>query len=149
MRTISREIVGTFIFSKDKQLLLGKSRKGGVYQDQWIIPGGGIEDDETKLEAAIREMLEEVGIDITQFKVTPIDDSFTGESEKVLRDTHEKVLVKMTFYNYLVEADKNAAEIPIYCEDDIVEAAWYPISELSKLDLSLPTKMSLEKLGYL
>ena len=30
MRTIEREIVGGFIFSKDQKVLLGKNRKGGV-----------------------------------------------------------------------------------------------------------------------
>lgn len=149
MRTIHRDIVGTFIFSNDGQLLLGKSRKGGAYNDLWVVPGGGIEDGETKLEAAIRETIEEIGIDITPFEVKLLDAVLTGESEKVLRDINEKVLVKMTFYNFTVQADKPASDMAISCDDDIVEASWHPISELSKLNLSPPTKNTLQNLGYL
>lgn len=149
MRTIHRDVVGTFIFSNDGQLLLGKSRKGGVYDDMWLVPGGGIEEGETKLEAAIRETIEEVGIDITPFEVKLLDAVLTGESEKVLRDTNEKVLVKMTFYNFTVLADKPARDMAISCDDDIVEASWHPISALLKLNLSPPSKKILQNLGYL
>jgi 8-oxo-dGTP diphosphatase len=149
MRTIHRDIVGTFIFSNHNQLLLGKSRKGGVYKDSWIIPGGGIEEGETKLEAATRETIEEVGIDITPYEVKLLDTVLTGESEKVLRDTNEKVMVDMTFYNFTVHADKPAAEIVISCDDDIAEASWHPVSELAKLNLSPPTKTTLQNLGLM
>ena len=54
MRRIHRDIVGGFIFSSDSKLLLGKSRKGGVYAGNWIIPGGGIDEGETQLEALAR-----------------------------------------------------------------------------------------------
>jgi 8-oxo-dGTP diphosphatase len=130
-------------------MLLGKSRKGGVYKDAWIVPGGGIEEGETKLEAAKRETLEEVGIDISGFDVKLLDTVLTGESEKVLRETNEKVIVDMTFYNFTVHADKPSNEIAISCDDDIVEATWHPVSELSKLTLSPPTKTTLQNLGYL
>lgn len=149
MRTIHRDIVGTFIFSNDDQLLLGKSRKGGVYKDLWIIPGGGIEEGETKLAAATRETIEEVGIDISPFDTKLLDTTLTGESKKILRDTNEEVLVEMTFYNFIVRANKPAHEIAIRCADDIAEAMWHPITNLSKLDLSPPTKTTLQILGYL
>ncbi len=149
MRTIHREIVGTFIFSNDGYFLLGKSRKGGVYKDAWIVPGGGIEEGETKLDAAKRETVEEVGIDISDFEVKLLDIILTGESEKVLRDTGEKVSVKMTFYNFTVHANKPANEITISCDDDIVEAMWHPIKDLAELNLSPPTKTTLQNLGYL
>lgn len=149
MRTIHRDIVGTLIFSKDNQLLLGKSRKGGVYKDLWVVPGGGIEEGETKLQAAVRETLEEVGVDISPFEVRLLDTVLTGKSEKVLRDTNEKVLVDMTFHDFTVHAGKPASEIAINCADDIAEASWHPISGLSKLNLSPPTKTRLKNLGYL
>ncbi len=40
MRTIQREIVGGFIFSKDGKVLLGKNRKGGHYEGSYVVPWG-------------------------------------------------------------------------------------------------------------
>ena len=94
MRTIDRDIVGAFIFSKDDQILLGK---GGVYPGKWIVPGGGIEPGETKLAALKREILEETGIDISGDKVEALKEVLEGESQKTLRDSGERVLVKMRF----------------------------------------------------
>ena len=55
---------GAFLFSKDNKLLLGRSIRGGVYPDCWIVPGGGVEPDETNLDTLKRETKEETGIDI-------------------------------------------------------------------------------------
>ena len=149
MRTIRRDVVGAFIFSSDNKILLGKSRKDGVYHGTWMVPSGGIEEGETMRDAVIREIREEVGVDISPFDIKLLDDPQTNQSEKVLRDTNEKVLVDMRLYDFVVQADKPADEIPVKCDDDIVEAAWHPISELSKLELSPPTKARLQSLGYL
>lgn len=149
MRTIQRDIVGVFLVSSDQQILLGKSRKGGVYQGAWVVPGGGIEEDETKLQAVQRETREEVGIDITNERTELLDLVHTGSSEKVLRDTGEHVVVDMTFYNFLVSFERPAADIAFRCEDDIAEARWFPIVELSQLQLSAPTVVTLTHLGYL
>jgi len=146
MRTIHRDIVGIFIFSSDGYILLGK---GGVYKDTWIVPGGGIEENETKLEAAIRETKEEVGIDISSFDVKKLDFVLKGESEKILRDSGEKVLVKMTFYNFLVKANQPAHSIKITETDDLREVTWHSLKDLAGLKLSPPTIESLKKIGYL
>jgi 8-oxo-dGTP pyrophosphatase MutT (NUDIX family) len=149
MRTIQREIVGAFIFSNDNKILLGKSRKGGVYADAWIIPGGGIDDGETRLQALTREVLEETGIDIASTPVVQIEGSLTGQSEKTLKDTGERVLVKMNFYNYSVKLRKPATDIDVITEDDFVDAWWAPLTELPNIPLSPPTTTTLQRLGYL
>src|ERR1035438_1688422 len=99
MRTITRDIVGALIISSDNKILLGKhaTKTSGVYCDYWVVPGGGIEEGETKLQALQREMLEDTGIDIRPFEPILIDDDTHGESEKTLKDTGERVLVKMNF----------------------------------------------------
>ncbi|MCE7936176.1 NUDIX hydrolase [Candidatus Saccharibacteria bacterium CPR2] len=149
MRTIYRKVVGAFIFSNDNHLLLGKSREGGVYKGAWLVPGGGIEKGETKLEAVQREVLEEVGIDISNFDVKLLDTVLTGESNKVLRSTNEQVLVKMTFYNFLVHVGQPADELVIKCDDDFVDAKWHLVTDLNKLTLSSPSRVVLTKLGIL
>lgn len=136
LRTIHRDIVGAFIWSRDGKLVLGKT---GVYDGQWVVPGGGIEEGETKLEAVKREILEETGLDISGAKIEAIEKIKTGESEKVLRDTGERVHVQMTLYDYVVTLDKKADEIPLKAEDDFTTAGWFNREQYSKMPLSPPT----------
>ena len=53
---MNMKVVGTMFF-KDKKLLLDKPRKRPTYQ----MIGGGVEEGETPLQAAIRECHEELG----------------------------------------------------------------------------------------
>lgn len=149
MRTIHRDIAGIILLSKDNRILLGKSYKGGPYAGYWIIPGGGIDKNETKLEAARREMLEEVGIDITPFKSMILDKTWTDKQGKVLRDTSEKVNVDMTFYVIVVRADKVARDIEVQPGDDIVEASWHSISVLVDLDIPPVTRAAFQYMGLI
>ena len=146
MRTIYRDIVGAFIFSADNKLLLGK---GGVYADCWIVPGGGIEEGETKSDAIKREVSEETGIDISGGVVEQVEGVMTGESEKTLRETGEQVLVKMTFYNFTVKLSLPADKIALRTDDDFNDARWVPVAELPHVQLSPPSVTTLKKLGYL
>jgi len=144
MRTIKRNIAGALLFSNDKHVLIGKNVKGGVYENLWVIPGGGIDEGETKEDAAKREILEEVGIDINNTNIEPIEPVQSGTTEKTLRDTGERVLVDMAFYNFKVTIDLPAASIPIKLEDDFGYAEWVPISELKDRSYS-PSVESLLK----
>ena len=146
MRTIQRDIVGAFIFSSDNQLLLGR---GGVYAGNLVIPGGGIDEGETPLDALRREVQEETGLDIADAQVEEIALELTGASEKTLRDTGERVYVEMTFYNFKVTLDKPAAEIGLHTEDDFTDPVWVPIAKVGGVPLSPPTVTSLQAMGYL
>lgn len=117
-----------------------------MYKDTWVVPGGGIEEGETKLEALKRETMEEVGIDISGFGITPFEDSAHGQSEKTLRDTGETVLIDMEFYDFIVKADRPASELPLSLMDDIAEAAWHKLESLADLEISKPTKARLVQL---
>ncbi len=149
MRNIQRDIVGAFIFSKDSKLLLGRSHKGGVYPGYHIVPGGGVEPGESKLEAVKRETLEETGIDITHADIELIDGAHDGESQKTLRETGERVVVKMDFFNYKITLLLEASEVALKAEDDFIDASWFPIKELDQLKLSPPTATTLQKMGIL
>ena len=149
MRTIERDIVGAFIFSSDNKVLLGHNKKGGVYQNQLIVPGGGIEEGESKLDAVKRETLEETGIDISGATIIEIDGVSVGESEKTLRDLGERVMVKMNFHDFKVQLGSQAQETEMRFEDDYAEARWYTPEELSKAEIGPATKATLEKLAFL
>lgn len=92
MRTIQREIVGAVLLSRDDKVLLGKTARdaGGVYSGSWVIPGGGIEPGETRQQAIIREVKEETHHDISNLPMELINDTATGESEKVLKETGDE-----------------------------------------------------------
>jgi 8-oxo-dGTP pyrophosphatase MutT (NUDIX family) len=149
MRTIKRDIAGALIFSNDNHVLLGKNNAGGVYDDLWVVPGGGIDEGETSEQAVKREILEEVGIDISNAAIHLVPEVQTGVTEKTLRDTGERVLVDMTFYNFKVNIDLPASEITIKLEDDFGHAEWVPFDGLASKSYSPSVKQLLKSLDLI
>ena len=148
MRTIHRDIVGGFIFSKDGKFLLGKNRSGGVYEGSFVVPGGGVDEGETQLEALKREMLEETGIDINNSKITKLNEA-SGEHEKTLRETGERVIVKMDFYNFKIELPEATEDIVISADDDWHEPKWFKLEDLNDITISPPTRQTLIEIGMI
>ena len=149
MRTIERDIAGAFLLSNDGFILLGKNVKGGVFEDRWVVPGGGIDEGESPEQAMQREILEEVGIDVTGAEIVEQLDYQTGASEKTLRDTGERVIVNMTFKDFVVTIDKPAKEITVILEDDFEFAEWTPIDELADRSYSPSVEYRLKTMGLL
>ena len=90
LREIDRNIASVVIISADNKILMGRKdpAKGGVYPDVWHIPGGGVDDGETLIDAAKRETLEEVAIDLLGKTLSSLPEG-RGESLKTL-STGEK-----------------------------------------------------------
>ena len=102
------------------------------------------------MQAAVREVREEVGIDITRLPVELVDDSMTGEAEKNLRETGERVLAKMKFHTYKVILDVPASEARVTLDPhEFNEYKWVNISELKSLKLSPPSAELFGRLGYI
>ena len=131
-----------FIFSKDGKLLLGKNRKGGVYEGSYLVPGGGIDEGETKEAALYREMMEETGIDVSRLPIRPLLQS-SGEHEKTLPDTGERVFVKMKFYDYRIDLTQNASEITLRTDGDWYQPQWFDLDQLADIPLSVATRNTL------
>lgn len=102
----------TFIFYQDKILL---ARLGYAHKS-WVLPGGGIDRGETPLQAAVREVKEEVGITISA-------PAFIGEQSNIRQ--YKKVTV---FYFAAYVRSKDV----VIDGQEIKDATWF------KLD-SLPT----------
>lgn len=144
--------MSALIFSSDGKLLqaMKDPKKGGVYLDCWHIPGGGVEEGEDPVHALVREINEELGLDISPFIITLVDDGGHGESEKVLKDTGEHVLVKMRFAIYKIMLDKPASDVVIKLHpDEFIEYGWFTISELHECKLTPPSTALFARLGYL
>ena len=149
MRKINRVVVSGIIVSKDNKILLGKGQPGSVYKDCWLIPGGGVDEGETKIQTLIREVKEEVNLDISNYHHELVEDNATGESEKILKETGEHVLVHMQFFTYRIKVPKNANSIQIAAGDDLAELTWAPIDNMADYPLSPPSINLFKKLGYL
>jgi nucleoside triphosphatase len=60
-----RVTVSGLIYNSEGEVLLCKMPENrGAYPGQWAIPGGGIDEGEMIRETLIREMKEEVGLEV-------------------------------------------------------------------------------------
>lgn len=149
MKTIQRDIVGCLLISKDDKYLVGLRSAGGVYPLTWHILGGGVNTQETKEQAVIREIREEAGMDISRVPLKLIDDTGRGQSEKTLRDTGEHVFVTMHFFVYEARLPQNANDIQVTINDEFSEYGWFTLDQLKKIPLAPPTIVLFRKLGYI
>jgi len=131
-------------------MALDAPRHGAAYAGCWKIPGGGLEEGEDLLAGLRREVREETGLDISAYPIELLDDSMTGESEKTLKETGERVLAKMQFNTYKVQLDKPASEIKITLDPhEFAEYKWCTAADLKSLKLSPPSVELFTKLGLL
>lgn len=151
MHIIQRRIVGSLLVSKDNHILLGyKDPKwGGRYSDCWVLPGGGVDEGESDIEALYREIKEEVDLDIMSYESTLIDDTLTGENKTIHNVTGEPVVFKMQFLDYLTKIPKNAKDIPVAAKDDLAKVEWIPFERLSEYTLSPSTRDLLIKHAFM
>lgn len=87
-----KELAGCVIVNEQGELLLIHRR----FQDlaQWELPGGKVENGEKHEEAAIRELLEEIGVDVqiierignARFTLNDIDWNYTWFRAEILDD---------------------------------------------------------------
>lgn len=149
MKTIHRDIVAACIFSKEGKLFMGMKdpAKGGVYADCWHIPGGGVENGESKIQALIREMKEEVGLQINPSQVKLLDDLGTGESIKKING--KDVLCKMKFTVYTIQLNEESQHVRIQLNDDLVKYVWVETSNIKDYRLTPPSIVLFKRLGYL
>ena len=152
MKTVHRDVVSGIILSKDNKMLMGRKdpSKGGVYIEYWHIPGGGMEKGEDKIDALKREIFEEVGIDISKYAATMVDDIGKDSFERTDKKTGEICTLDMNFYVYEVKInDRNSEEIVLALKDDLYECKWFSIEELSSVKLTPPSVKLFKRLGYI
>jgi nucleoside triphosphatase len=150
MREIHRKIVGAVIKTSDNRILLGKQVKGGVWDDCWHIPGGGVEKDESLEDALVREVKEETLLDITDWDIDLVNDTNSATAEKNIRGTEERVIVHMTFYDYLISTSKASNEISLVEKGDgFSDLKWVDIKDLRNIKLTSSEITLFKKLKYL
>ncbi len=111
-------VVGAIVVEDDHLLLVLRGRPPAA--GTWALPGGRIEGGETAVEAVVRELVEETGLE-------GICGDFVGWEEMIGDDHHAVIL---DFRVHLLEkAEPQAA-------DDAVAARWVPVWDVAALPLA-------------
>lgn len=130
MEKIIKVGVGVYIFNSNNQLLLGL-RKSPHGEGTWCPPGGHLEYGESFEAAAIREVKEETGLDITQNDVAVIGvtNDFFKESGKHYVTIHLK-------------AKKFNGEVKLCEPDKFAKWQWFDMDNLPE-NMFLPAAQFL------
>lgn len=115
---MKREVsAGGVIVRKNKDVLLLKDMNGA-----WTFPKGLIDDGETPEKACVREVKEEVGLDVTiSQRIDTIEYFFTRDE-----------LIYKTVDYFLCRYDGDAIPTP-QKEEGITEVKWVPFEEAIKI----------------
>lgn len=134
-------VVGLVQNDKGDYLICKKPDGLGVYAGEWGIPGGGIEEGETMEEAFVREMKEEIGVEVTHLEPlwfsddTAIKHYGDGKSEEL-------------YMIYLYFRCRAASE-KLKLNREFEEYAWINRNNWQKYKIGTYTKGTLTKLGLI
>lgn len=151
MKRVKRDIVSALIFSKDSKMLMGYKpvNSKGSYPGMWHIPGGGVEEGETKTQALQREVLEEVGIDISKMEPILLDDEGNASTEKFDKKLGKKIIADMHFFIYKVKIPLNSDLIEVKLSEEFSKFAWFSMDQWAEIDHMPARERLFRKLGYI
>ncbi len=124
-------IISSVVLKKDNKLLLVKERMENN-EECWIFPGGGVEFGETIKDAAVRELKEELGLDVRIKEFL-----FFKEAIFPRYDYHTVIFFFMA--EPLNEEIKSIEEI--------LDAGYFTVEEVKKLNLVSSAKWVMEELN--
>ena len=135
--------VGSYgVIIQDGKIALIKKARGG-YKGLYDLPGGGIEHDETPLEALTRELMEEIGVSIVKAELLDaVSKTFKWDvNDKLIQDLHHIGIL----YTVEIESDELKTDADGL---DSLGGEWIDIDKVKEEDVSPFTWMALKKLGY-
>ncbi len=109
-------IVGAVIV-KDNKILMVRESKKECYS-KWAFPAGHLENGETIIQAAKREILEESGCKVELKKVFPI----------IVHNSKDKNIMMIHFFADLTE------ETFKYDTNEIIETKWMSLTEIKNME---------------
>ncbi len=127
-------VVGCFILNDKNEILLVRSYK---WADKWVVMGGHVEWGETIAQAVVREVKEEVGLEVEFTKVIEVaefvlDPSFHAQKHMIALQSECHVVGDAT---------------PKIDNDEVQEAKYFSLEEAVKLDDILDvTKRTIQKI---
>ena len=111
-------VVDTVIYTNTEVLMI--KRKHPPFAGHWALPGGFIDPGETPKQAAMRELVEETGLEVSAL-------NFVGEYKTPGRDPRMEHVWSYAFSLHV------AAKESVQAGDDASRAEWVPIKQLNKL----------------
>lgn len=135
--------VGSYgVIIRDRKIALIKKARGG-YKGLYDLPGGGIEHDETPLEALTRELMEEIGVSIVKAELLDaVSKTFKWDvNDDLIQDLHHIGIL------YLVEIESDELKTDADGLDSL-GGEWKDIDKVKEEAVSPFTWMALKKLGY-
>ncbi|MBC7113132.1 MAG: NUDIX hydrolase [Candidatus Methanomethyliales bacterium] len=127
-----RPLVGVgVILVKDRQILLVK-RGHEPNKGLWSIPGGLIKLGETAKEAAIREVKEETGLEVSIGAVA-------GVFDVIIRDGSSKIKYHYVIIDYFGEVIGGI----LRAGTDVIDARWFGLDELNNIETSPTVRKAL------
>lgn len=128
---VKHERIGCYgIIIKDNKICLIKKANGG-YKGKLDLPGGGIEHTEDPVDTLKRELMEEAGVKVVEYKLFQV--TKTNIIWEYKKDHFEDLHHIGILYTVKIESDKLKKE-PDGLDSN--GASWYDISLLNKKDLS-------------
>lgn len=103
---------------REDMILLVRHLKDG--QSYWMLPGGGVDYGETLVEALVREVREETGVEVRPVRLALFNDTIAPEGGRHV-------------VNLCFTADIVGGTLSKGVDARVVEAAWAPVDELDRL----------------
>jgi 8-oxo-dGTP diphosphatase len=127
--------VGALIHDREGRILLIK-RRFEPNKGRWSLPGGLLETGETLMEAARREVREELGVEIEVEELFQV-------SEEIIRDREAKTRFHYVLVDYLATLQPAGARITLNEESESFK--WFRPLEVDGLDTTENTRRIVEK----
>ncbi|WP_088071891.1 NUDIX hydrolase [Gottfriedia luciferensis] len=86
----------------------------------WTLPGGAVEQNETLKQAAVRETIEETGLEVEVGNIVAINEAFFPDRG------HHAVMITFT-------ANIVGGNLAIHNEEEILQIKWFDLETASKL----------------
>ena len=135
----TRTIVVGVVLNRSRKLLLCKMAPDrGVFPGQWGLPGGGVEPNEKIENALRRELIEEIGIEVTDIEPAFFKDK---QLTKTFKDGSKRSIYMIFLIFYCVATTEELILNP-----EFVEYKWVRKDEIREFDLNAETIDTLEKI---